>query len=242
MKMKNKRAEQAALKEAHKARLQEAKSRRAAPDFEVPPPTRLEKQRFLIVCEGQNTEPDYFRQFRQNFKLANANIVEIGGADETIRVVERAQAENKKSIYDQVWVVFDKDDFPAANFDNAIAMAEAAGFFAAYSNQAFEYWLILHFEDHQGGAMHRDQYGEKFNKYLAPFNIQFDAAGSKRISAALFQVLIAKDEKTAKNRMDLAISRAEKVLEFHSDKPSPALAESSTKVHELVKELRKYIG
>ncbi|MBK8565207.1 MAG: RloB domain-containing protein [Saprospiraceae bacterium] len=241
MKMKDKKAEQEALKQAHKLRLQEAKNRRSTPNFEIPPPTRLEKQRFLIVCEGLNTEPDYFRIFRQSFKLANADIVEIGGAGETIRVVERAQAESKKSSYDQVWVVFDKDDFPAANFDNAIVMAQAAGFFSAYSNQAFEYWLILHFEDHQGGAMHRDQYGEKLNQYLAPFNIEFDASGNKRISAALFQVLMSKDAKIGKNRMDLAIERAKKVLQFHEETP-PSIAESSTTVFKLIEELLKFIN
>jgi hypothetical protein len=34
--------------------------------------------------------------------------------------------------------VFDKDEFPADNFDNAIHMAEAAGFFSAYSNSSAE--------------------------------------------------------------------------------------------------------
>jgi hypothetical protein len=198
MKMKDKKVEQIALKQAHKQRLKGAKNRRAAPDFIMPPPNRLERQRFLIVCEGLNTEPDYFRRFRQYFKLANAEVVEIGGAGETIRVVERAEAESKKSQFDQIWVVFDKDDFPAHNFDNAVNMAKAAGFFAAYSNQAFEYWLILHFEDHQGGAMHRDLYSDKLNEHLAPFKVAYDASGSKHISAAFFQVLMGTDEKTGK--------------------------------------------
>ena len=51
MKMKDKKAEQVALKQAHKLRMQEAKNRRSTPDFQVPPPIRPERQRFLIVCE-----------------------------------------------------------------------------------------------------------------------------------------------------------------------------------------------
>lgn len=241
MKVKDKNTEQAALKQAHRERMQAAKKRRIAPHFQLPAPSRMERQRFLIVCEGMNTEPDYFRQFRQYFKLANAEIVEIGGAGETIRVVERAQTESKKSQYDQVWVVFDKDDFPAANFDNAIQMAIAAGFFPAYSNQAFEYWLILHFEDHQGGALHRDRYGDKLNEYLAPFKIIFDAEGSKRISSALFQILLDNNPKTGEKRLDLAIKRAENILAFHNHTPSRAASESSTSVHNLVKELLTFI-
>jgi hypothetical protein len=240
MKMKDKKAEQVARRQEHKARLQAAKNRRAAPDFRLPVPTRLERQRILIVCEGLNTEPDYFRQFRQHFRLTAAEIVEVGGAGETIRVVERAKNENEQCRFDQTWVVFDKDDFPADNFDNAIKMAEAAGFGAAYSNQAFEYWLLLHFENHQGGAMHRDQCADKLNDYLKPFGATFDGKGSKSVSPAFFQILMGKDEKIGETRLNLAIKRAEKVLDFYADKSSPAFAESSTTVFLLVRELLKF--
>jgi hypothetical protein len=47
---------------------------------------------------------------------------------------------------DVVWVVFDKDDF-ADNYSNAISLAEAKGMRAAYSNECFELWLLLHFQD-----------------------------------------------------------------------------------------------
>ncbi len=240
MKMKDKSAKQISEKKAHKQRLKEAKNRRLAPDFEVPPPVRLERQRFLIVCEGLNTEPSYFGHFRKNFKLANAEIVDIGGAGETIRVVERAREESRRSHFDQVWVVFDKDDFPAANFDNAIHMAEAIGFFPAYSNQAFEYWLILHFEDHQGGAMHRNNYGEKLNAYLSSFDVVYEANGSKKISSDFFRILMGVDEKTGEKRLDLAIKRGEKILMFHDTSSSPAASESSTTVHKLIQELLKF--
>lgn len=240
MKMKDKKAEQIAQKQAHKARLQEAKTRRAAPDFQLPEPTREERQRFLIVCEGLNTEPDYFHQLRQYFRLTAAEIVPVGGAGETIRVVERAQTESAKSRFDQVWVVFDKDDFPADNFDNAVEMAKASGFFSAYSNQSFEYWLILHFENHQGGAMHRDQYGDKINDYLAPFKLRYDAAGSKRISSDFFSVLMGSDEKYDKSRLQLAIERAERIQGFHQEN-TPSAAESSTTVFRLVQALLKFV-
>jgi RloB-like protein len=234
--MKNKKSDQIAQKQAHKAQLKEAKSRRVAPSFQVPEPVRLERQRFLIVCEGANTEPDYFHEMRNYFKLTASEIIAIGGVGETIRVVERAKKESKKSQFDQIWVVFDKDDFPSDHFDNAIKMAEAADFGIAYSNQAFEYWLILHFEDHQGGAMHRDQYNDKLNQYLTLSRLIYDGNGSKRITSAIFQVLMGKDEKTGTNRLDLAINRAEKGLTFH-ESTTPALAESSTTVFKLVKEL-----
>ncbi len=238
--MKNKNAEQKARKLAHKQRLKDAKKRRTAPALTIPPPSRPEKQRFLIVCEGQNTEPDYFRAFRRNFKYANTEIIAIGGAGETIRVVKQAQEQAAKEKYDQVWVVFDKDDFPAENFDNAIQMAKACGFFTAYSNQAFEYWLILHFEDHQGGPMSREIYGDKLNGYLVPYKLTYDATGRKNIPSALFQVLLGNDPRTGVSRLSMAVERAESVFSFHQNTP-PAAAESSTTVHLLVQELLKFV-
>ncbi|MBF9019024.1 MULTISPECIES: RloB family protein [unclassified Oceanispirochaeta] len=57
-----------------------------------------------------------------------------------------------------------KDDFSDSDFNTAITNAESYGFKVAYSNQAFEYWLILHFNDHQGGSIHRDSYNSIINK------------------------------------------------------------------------------
>ncbi len=72
MKMKNKKAEQAARKQKHKEALKG--KRRQAPDLKRNAPAKEEKPTILIVCEGENTEPSYFRQFR----LSNAIVKPIG--------------------------------------------------------------------------------------------------------------------------------------------------------------------
>ena len=107
---------------------------------------RLVKQTFLIVCEGEVTEPEYFNSFR----LTSANVKAIGKGMNTISLVKEAIAirdiEKRRSRnYDQCWVVFDKDDFSDGDFNAAIQMAQTNGFHVAYSNQAFEYWFLLHF-------------------------------------------------------------------------------------------------
>ena len=104
------------------------------------------KQSFLIVCEGENTEPDYFKAFR----MTAATVKALGQAMNTMALVNKAisirEADHqKKREYDQCWVVFDKDDFPAQDFNQAIQLAEKNGFRVAYSNQAFEYWFLLHY-------------------------------------------------------------------------------------------------
>ena len=90
---------------------------------------RLVKQTFLIVCEGEVTEPEYFNSFR----LTSANVKAIGKGMNTISLVKEAIAirdiEKRRSRnYDQCWVVFDKDDFSDSDFNAAIQMAQTMVF------------------------------------------------------------------------------------------------------------------
>lgn len=237
MKMKNKKEEQKKKREEHKEQLRAR--RKQAPILERPEPQKIEKQKILIVCEGKNTETSYFNQF----KLSNATIKAVGEGYNTLSLVERSAQLSQEKDYDQVWCVFDKDNFGTEDFNNAIQKANSLGFGVAYSNQAFEYWLILHFEDHQGGAMHRDLYYDKINTYLHKFRLEYDR-DSKIVTAEIFdklQEIIGKDRKTGKeySRQDLAIQRAGRIYD-NLDHANPAKGESSTTVFRLVEELEKY--
>ena len=234
MKMKNKKEEQIAAKKRHQKQLK--KKRRTEPDFERSIPVLIEKPTILIVCEGKNTEPSYFNRF----KLSSATVKPIGEGYNTISLVNRAiQLANEKN-YDQVWCVFDKDDFSENAFNNAISTAKANNFGLAYSNQSFEYWLILHFNDHQGGRIHRKDYNDRINKLIKPFKVSYEGKKSKIIEEDFFELLDGFDKKTGKKRVDLAIKRAERNYNHH-DHSNPSMEESTTTVYELVKELLKYV-
>lgn len=234
MKTKNKKAEQASAKKKHFERLKlkwrlEVNLVREEPKLDVRPT-------ILIVCEGENTEPTYFRQFR----LSSATIKAVGEGFNTISLMNRAiQLANQKK-YEQVWCVFDKDDFSNDDFNSAIILADKNNFMTAYSNQAFEYWIILHFDDHQGGGMHRNQYDKKINSLLNPFKINYDGSKSKIVTDELFEILDGIDEKYNKARKLLAIERAKRNYDKFNHS-SPATEESSTTVFKLVEELLKYV-
>lgn len=237
--MKNKKADQIASKFAHKETLRS--KRRTEPLLERAEAKILEKPTILIVCEGENTEPSYFRQF----KLSSATIKPIGEGYNTISLVKRAVQLSKEKSYNQVWCVFDADpklDNPnqAKNFNDAVTLAERKGFGVAYSNQAFEYWLILHFDDHQGGGMNRNDYNNKINQLLKPFRLTYDGESNKIITEEIFEVLDGIDEKTDKERKRLAIFRAERNYDLF-DHTNPANEESSTTLFRLVEELLKYV-
>ena len=185
------------------------------------------KQSFLIVCEGEKTEPDYFKAFR----MTAATIKAVGQAMNTITLVNKAisirEADQKrKRVYDQCWVVFDKDDFPAKDFNQAIQLAEKNGFRVAYSNQAFEYWFLLHYNLYTG-AIHRNQYKDMLTRLTGmPYS------KSEGYGAVMYNLLLSRQQQ--------AISNAITVFAEISH-GNPAEEESSTTVQRLISELNKYL-
>lgn len=101
------------------------------------------------------------------------------------------------------------------------------------------YWLILHFDDHQSGGMHRNDYNDKLNLLISSFQIEYDGNGSKIIEEDFYEILDGMDEKTGIPRISLAINRAERNYQLF-DHIYPAKEESSTTVFLLAKELLKY--
>lgn len=232
--MKNKEAIQKQKREQHRARMKV--QRKSEPVLSRAAPVLDEKPTILIVCEGENTEPSYFNQFR----VTSATVKSVGAGYNTVSLVARAIQLSKEGNYDRIWCVFDKDNFPDANFNNAIKLANKNNFGIAYSNQAFEYWLILHFNDHQGGGIKRQDYNQIINDLIKPFDIKYDGNGNKLIEESFFEILDGIDSTTQKKRVELAIKRAERNYNLFDHK-NPAKEESSTTVFKLVQELLKYM-
>lgn len=111
--------------------------------------TREKIVRFLIVCEGERTEPNYFKELVKN-KFSEVRSEKIIGEGRStcalIRKTEeiRDKLERRRQLhFDRIWVVFDKDDFP--DFNEAIELAKRKDYLAAWTNEAFELWYLLHF-------------------------------------------------------------------------------------------------
>lgn len=127
--------------------------------------------RILIVCEGEKTEPNYFKSFDQmqhgsvvydiDFERGKINTVQV--VNKAIELREKAAALG--ITYDSVWAVFDKDDFPASNFNAAIIKAEQHGIGCAWSNEAFELWYVFHFIN-RVTPMSRKDYEKVITKYV----------------------------------------------------------------------------
>lgn len=111
---------------------------------------RERQVRFLIVCEGTKTEPNYFSALIRD-NTSTVIDVEIWGegqgasdlVDKAVKIKESLEKRNAMS-FDRVWVVFDKDD--RTDFNKAIDKVNKLGFKSAWSNESFELWFCLHFE------------------------------------------------------------------------------------------------
>lgn len=235
--MRSKESDEHQNRERHREELKAAKERRRnGSDLKAKEPTIQESPVVLIVCDGKNTEPSYFDQLR----FQAVTVKTIGEGYNTTSLVKRAIQLQQAGNYEKVWVVFDKDSFEDEAFHDAIQLAEQNSFGVAWSNQSFEYWLILHFEDHQGNGMDRKQYGVKINSYIEP-QAYYDSKANKLISTDFFDQLESIDPKTGRPRRELAIDRAKRNHTFWGDGRSPpAKMESCTLVYELINYLMEF--
>ena len=184
-------------------------------------PHRQPKRRFMIFCEGTNTEPWYFRSFR--LVTATIRSVTPAGGNALVFVQNSIKKwQREKKDYDQCWVVFDKDQSTEQQFRDAIALAQQNKLRIACSNQAFEYWFVLHFRPHTGQPMPRADYAGILSAELQ-FPYRKDAQTAKQMYKAIL------------NRQPEAIERAERIWILQP------YQESSTAVYQLVCELNKYL-
>ena len=169
-------------------------------------PTKPTKPQILLVCEGTNTEPSYFNQLQAQFSRVQLKAIGEGYNRESL--VERALSLREDGNYDEVWCVFDKDpgsNVPAGSFANALQKAKNNGLRAAWSNEAFEYWLLLHFNAYQGEDMQRSQYDSALEKWLKPLGAIYAGTRDKVVTTRLFALL--------QERQALAIQRAKNIFE-----------------------------
>lgn len=98
----------------------------------------------LIVCEGEKTEPNYFKSITTT-KYTDVMKVDVEGEGRsTVSLVQKAIEIRNKSVktYDRAWAVFDKDNF--TDFNEAISLAKKNNIQSAWSNESFELWYCLH--------------------------------------------------------------------------------------------------
>jgi len=115
--------------------------------------TRSASKRTLIVCGGQETEPNYFKELRRVRSLTATLVIEEVGEDPAQLVKRAIDKIVSAGDFDDAYVVFDRDSF--RDFLDAINMATKfrsdlqpdLRLIPIPSGPSFEVWLLLHFVD-----------------------------------------------------------------------------------------------
>lgn len=114
---------------------------------------RSSYERVLIVCEGEKTEPNYFNEIIDYYKLNTANVCVDGTCGSSPNsvyeyAIKLFKIEEKKgNAFDKVYCIFDRDSH--TSYDETvknIAQHKSKGIFHSITSvPCFEYWILLHF-------------------------------------------------------------------------------------------------
>ena len=212
---------------------------------------------FIIFTEDKTSERLYFESFQtSNLKI---NVVENQKSkmENVFRAIKYCE---QKKAFDKgihVWCVFDRDfngnpgilDKTEISFDESPHTAKRNNIKVAWSNDSFELWILLHYEDvDPKEPLLRSKYYERLTEILkadtkisndfrvaigkGTFNYYDDIKSLNPFKNHILPILKNETRRTA------AIERAEKLENHHTthtDKPHEMCP--CTMVHHLVKEL-----
>ncbi len=150
------------------------------------------KKKVIVFCEGENTEPTYIKCLKnKNLHIENLipttpyifNGITNGKvfADECITQFKIWVKKNDLSKVDSVWMVFDDDEHPNLQVIFKLQPKDYGDkrlrVVCAFSSMCIEYWILLHFRDHNGDAIyqtcdkdHSERIIKMINKEITKYN------------------------------------------------------------------------
>lgn len=198
----------------------------------------LRGNNIYIFSEGSQTEPNYFKRFKQiieknpiykNMIFINIHPCKVG----TTKILDEAKKYIKTNniTKGQIWLVYDKDNFP--DFDDVPKLASECSttelsFNIAWSNQCFELWFILHFENYQV-----DNPRSEYSKFLDRKFNNLKLGNYEKNRTDIFDILLEKGY--PRQAIKFAKTKIEKNKGLPPSKISPG-----TTAYKLVEELAKY--
>ena len=197
---------------------------------------RLAPANYLIVCEGKQTEPNYFKGLKKKINEKYGNKVDVlipsievkGTGKNTTDLVNYTDKfvnySNKR--YGKVWVVFDKDDYSNDQFDKAIKTCD---YNVAWSNPNFELWLLSHFK--------------KVNRYISKDNVLQELSKEfqeKDLGEYTKNDINIFEKVTSEERLHTAINNCEYMEELNKD-GQESRKNPMTKVYKIIDGLKEYL-
>ena len=220
---------------------------------EARPFGNLPKRRYyLVVCEGEETEPNYFKSLASRLPRGMVDHVVVRGVGmNTLSLVKAAREEIEKRRaarlppYYNIWLVFDRDSFPADRFDATIQAVAAIDkknakrkpperWHCAWSNEAFELWYVLHFREQLGGAVSRVEFQRMIEESVRQNTAEKDYCYKKNDPGMFDRLMPYTIAAVSRSRRTLTVQ-----MKAHGTKWSRM--NPATRVHELVQSLLAYL-
>jgi hypothetical protein len=197
---------------------------------------RLAPANYLIVCEGKQTEPNYFNGLRRKINEKYGNKVDVlipnievkGTGRNTLDLVRYTEkfVNYANKVYGQVWVVFDKDDYSDEQFESAI---RNCNYRVAWSNPNFELWLLSHLK--------------RVNRYISKDDIldeldkEFKKNGLGEYHKNDYKIF---EKVTCGGKLDVAIKNCE-YMESLNKEGQASKRNPMTKIYKVVEGLKEYL-
>ncbi len=202
---------------------------------------RTKRMYYLIVCEGEATEPNYFEGLKQDLPTGVLTAYQIdieGTGRNTESLLDEAlclkvvHEKNSTRPVDRLLVVFDRNSFAANDFNNAIVRCAKSNpvIGCAWSNEAFELWYLLHFHYYQN-AMNRQQYQGLIEDNLRPY--VGDDYNYEKNSKEMYALL------KEHGSIEDGIRNAKRLTETYGERQNYANHNPCTMVDKLVEELMR---
>lgn len=136
--------------------------------------TREQNKRFVIVTEGNVTEPEYFDKFkRRGIAITIPRKQTNSSPKDVLKVLRKYLKDQPLDENDEAWMVIDRDDWPVEQinsvFDELRKIKTKGRCFFAMTNPKIEFWLLLHFED-GNGVVTPAECDRRLLRYLPDYN------------------------------------------------------------------------
>jgi hypothetical protein len=222
---------------------------------------------FIIFCEDEVSEPIYFKYFETTLIKVNPIKNQKSKMDNVFNAIlhckEQGLMDSKEGLFylkgedTQAWCVFDRDIETSdaeiqrghISFDESIETGTTKGFRIAWSNDAFELWILLHFEDIDIEDIANKKRDKYYNRLTEIF-MSLHNSNEDLIKALLYQSFNYKQSlKSERNFRSIvrseivgrtadAIRRSKEIEAFHNADQKPNHEKTPcTLIHHLVEEL-----
>ena len=186
--------------------------------------TKTISKRVLIACEDTKSSRFYFTKMIKDYGLRGKVTFAKHLGTNPMKVLEAIKTHLlTDSNFDQKWIVIDKDSYSKQEFNGALASAKALNINVAYSNEAYELWILLHFKSQ---TAHIDRI--KLNHELKHI-IDYE-----KNNEFIYEIV--------KSKQSIAISRSKNLIEHFSNingNTNPYNDNPSNTIYKLVESLEK---